>query len=408
MERRRVVVTGMGIVSPLGNDIDEFYANLINGKSGIKSLSSDFDRFTTRIGGTAELPPISGKKTRHWDRFMHFGYYASEKAVAQAGLMRNESWTKRAGAFIGTGIGGIRTIEKNHKTLLQSKSRRISPYFAPMIIANMASAVVSMEMGLQGPCFAPVSACATGNNAIGEAFWAIQSGRVDTMLAGGAEASITPLTIAGFCSLGAMSTRNDTPTEACSPFDKSRDGFVIGEGAGIIVLESMETALERGANVLAEISGYGNTSDAYHFTSPHPEGKGAYRAMVEAVEMAGWRKEEIDYINAHGTGTPLGDKVEAMAIDKLLKHSSEKALISSTKSATGHLFGAAGGIEAIAVIQSMNKGVVPPTLNLHASDPEFDLDFVPLVAREKRIRRALSNAFGFGGHNSVLAFSEFK
>lgn len=405
---KRVVVTGMGIVSPLGNDTKSFYRSLIEGRSGITELPENFNAFPTRIGGIAETPVLDNKKSRTWDRFILFAVYAMEEALKQANLKPHGSWTRRAGAYIGTGIGGITTMEENHGKFLESVNKKTSPYFVPMMIGNMASGIISMEAGLQGPCFAPVSACATGNNAIGEAFLAVRSGRVDIMLAGGAEASLTPLTFAGFSSIKAMSTKNEHPEKASAPFDAERDGFVMGEGSGVLVLESLSSALKRNAEILAEIVGYGLTSDSYHFTAPHPEGDGAFRAMKESVDMAGWRAEEIDYINAHGTGTQLGDKAETLAIKKLAGPSASNLTVSSTKSATGHLFGAAGGIESIAVIETLRQGVVPPTLNLQNPDRECNLDFVPLTAREKHVDKALSNGFGFGGHNAVLALSAYK
>ncbi len=408
---KRVVVTGMGVVSPLGCTIDDYWSALLSGKSGIRSLvDAELSRFPTKIAGwidNYEIPKIldNRKEVRHWDKSILYGVDATLQAIDSSGLSLDEVDQSRLGVYIGSGIGGIETLCKASERLYAREKLRTSPYLIPMMIPNMASGVVAMEIGAQGPSAAIVSACATANSAIGEAMFAILNDRADVMVAGGAEAPITALAMAGFCSMKAMSTRNDNPSAACAPFDALRDGFVMGEGAGILILEELHHALKREAPILAELTGYGVSTDAYHLTAPDPEGKGALAAMRQAVRMSRWDVGHIDYINAHGTGTPLGDKAETQAILKLCCSRDKVPLISSTKSATGHLFGAAGGVEAIAVIQAIQNHVVPPTLNLENPDPDCDLDYVPLMSRSHRVNRALSNGFGFGGHNSVLAIS---
>ena len=406
---RRVVVTGMGVVSSLGNTVEHFWSGLVTGKSGIRALEDDaLTVFSTRIAAQIKdyRPTLLERtETRHWDRSLLFAVDAAQQAVTDAGLVVDEENAARIGVYIGSGIGGIETLNRTCETLVTSGRKRTSPYFIPMMIPNMAAGLVAMEFGAQGPCMGLVSACATGNHAIGEACLAIASGRADYMIAGGSEAPLTPLAMAGFCSMKAMSTRNEVPHEACAPFDQRRDGFVLGEGAGIVFLEALDQALARGATIYAEVCGYGSSCDAYHLTAPHPDGRGALFAMRQALAMAKWQPEQVDYINAHGTGTPIGDHVETRAIKQLMGSGSHQVAVSSTKSATGHLLGAAGGIEAVAVIQSLNHNLIPPTLNLHQPDPECDLDYVPLVARSQSVDRALSNGFGFGGHNAVLALA---
>ncbi|EAT15716.1 beta-ketoacyl-ACP synthase II [Desulfuromonas acetoxidans] len=409
---RRVVVTGMGVVSALGQGVEEFWSGLVAGKGGIRALDDEsLAAFSTRIAAqiTAYHPTLLERsETRDWDRSLLFAVDAAHQAVSDAGLVVDEDNAARTGVYIGSGIGGIETLNRTCETLVTSGRKRTSPYFIPMMIPNMAAGLVAMEFGAQGPCLGLVSACATGNHAIGEACLAIAAGRADRMIAGGSEAPLTPLAMAGFCSMKAMSTRNDVPQEACAPFDQRRDGFVMGEGAGILVLEELEQALARGATIYAEVCGYGSSCDAYHLTAPHPDGRGALSAMRQALTMAGWQPEQVDYINAHGTGTPIGDRVETRAIKQLMGKEHPQVAVSSTKSATGHLLGAAGGIEVVAVIQSLNHNLIPPTLNLHQPDPECDLDYVPLVARPQPVTRALSNGFGFGGHNAVLALAAWN
>ena len=411
---KRVVVTGMGIVSSLGCTVDLYWSALRSGESGIKLIVDDeLAKFPTKIAAWIEdyeIPEIlkKRKEVRHWDKSILYGVDATLQAVEHSGLNLNEVESSRLGVYIGTGIGGIETLCTASDRLYAKEKLRTSPYLIPMMIPNMASGVVAMEIGAQGPSAAIVSACATANSAIGEAMFAILNDRADVMIAGGAEAPITALAMAGFCSMKAMSTRNDNPQAASAPFDALRDGFVMGEGAGILILEDLRYAQQRGAQILAEITGYGTSTDAYHLTAPDPEGKGAFAAMRQAVNMSEWEIEQIDYINAHGTGTPLGDKAETQAITRLSGTKNKVPLISSTKSATGHLFGAAGGIEAIAVIQAIQNNVIPPTLNLENPDPECDLDYVAMTSRNHVVNRALSNGFGFGGHNSVLAVSSYE
>jgi len=346
---------------------------------------------------------LDSKEIRTWDRFSQFGVWAALQAWAGAGLKAGEAGS-RTGVWLGSGIGGVETLLKAHDTISQGPGWRSSPYTVPMMIANMAAGLVSIKLGARGPCIAPVTACATGNNAIGEAFLAIRSGLVDRAVAGGTEAPLLPVAFSGFNSMRAMSTRNETPQAACTPFAAGRDGFLMGEGAGVLVLEEWDTAVSRGAEILAEVSGYGTTSDAYHLTSPDPEGRGAARAMSLAAHMAGWAPDQVDYINAHGTGTLAGDAAETKAIHLFLGEAAARTPVSSTKGATGHLFGAAGGIEAVACVQALRTGWLPPTLGLIDPDPDCDLDYVPLAARRTDPERVLSNGFGFGGHNAVLAF----
>lgn len=347
---------------------------------------------------------------RHWDKSILYGMDATLQAVDHSGLKLDELESSRLGVYIGTGIGGIETLCTASDRLYAKEKLRTSLYLIPMIIPNMASGVVAMEIGAQGPSAAIVSACSTANSAIGEAMFAVLNDRAEVMVAGGVEVEvpITSLAMAGFCSIKAMSTRNDNPPGACAPFDAIRDGFVMGEGAGIIILEDLYHALERGTPIIAEITGYGTSTDAYHLTAPDPEGKGATMAMHQAVRMSNWDVEQIDDNNAHCTGTSLGDKAETQAIIQLSGAKDKVPLISSTKSATGHLFGTAGGVEAITVIQAIQNNLIPPTLNLENPDPECDLNYVALTSRSHEVNRALSNGFGFGGHNSVLAVSSYE
>ncbi len=411
---KRVVITGMGVVSSLGCSIEKFWSALVSGESGIKLIQEDeLSKFPTKIAALIndyEVPEIlkNRKELRHWDKTILYGVDATLQALNSSGVNLEEVESSRLGVYIGSGIGGIETLCKASERLYAKEKLRTSPYLIPMMIPNMASGIVAMEVGAQGPSAAIVSACATANSAIGEAMFAIMNDRVDIMIAGGTEAPITSIAMAGFCSMKAMSLKNDNPKGACAPFDALRDGFVMGEGAGILILEELQHALNRGAPIVAEITGYGASTDAYHLTAPDPQGRGALAAMQQAVNMSNWNIGQIDYINAHGTGTPLGDKAETQAIKKLIGLNEEFPLISSTKSATGHLFGAAGGVEAIAVIKAMQSKKIPPTLNLENPDSDCDLDYVPLACRNHEVNRALSNGFGFGGHNSVLAISSFK
>ncbi|GIQ68730.1 beta-ketoacyl-[acyl-carrier-protein] synthase II [Xylanibacillus composti] len=405
---KRVVVTGMGVISPLGCNVEQFWNQLAAGVSGIAEIEHfDSSQLATRIGGTArDFRPesyMSAKEVRQYDRYLQFAIAAAQQAIDQAGLDIADQ-PERVGVYVGTGIGGLHTLLENHRTFLERGPKRVSPFMIPMMIGNMAAGLISIRMGAKGPNMATVSACATSNHAIGEAFHLIRSGRADAMIAGGTEAPMHELAFAGFSNMQAMSVRNEEPARASRPFDLHRDGFVMGEGAGVLVLEERDHALARGAAVLAEIIGYGTAADAYHMTAPDPEGKGACQAMKEALEDARLSPQSVDYINAHATGTPLGDAAESKAIESLFGAGGKMPLVSSTKSMTGHLFGAAGAIEAVAVIQALRCGIVPPTINYETPDPACRLDYVPNIARAVPIRTAMSNGFGFGGHNASLVF----
>jgi 3-oxoacyl-[acyl-carrier-protein] synthase II len=417
----RVVVTGLGALTPVGNTVEEFWAALMQGKSGIgpitkfdaeaKTESGEF-QFATRIAGEVrnfdELKYVERKEARRLDPYLKYALACAVMAVQDSGLDTGEVDGTRFGTLIGSGIGGITTLLDNHRTLLDRGPDRVSPFFVPMLIINMASGLVSMRFGAKGPNSSVVTACATGNHAIGDAFKIIQRGAADVMIAGGAEAIIVPLTIAGFCSMKAMSTRNDEPQKASRPFDAGRDGFVCGEGGGILVLESLEHARRRDARIYAEVIGYGMTGDAHHMTAPDPEGDGAARAMAGALADAGIAPGEVGYINAHGTSTPYNDKFETIAIKRVFGDHARKVAVSSTKSMTGHLLGAAGGIEAIATVLALHHGTLPPTMNYETPDPDCDLDYVPNQARKQDVELALSNAFGFGGTNATLAFRKYR
>lgn len=409
MAQRRVVVTGLGVVCPLGNDIPTLWDALIHGRSGISRVTGfDIEKHTTKIAGQVNgfnpLSILDEKEVELYDRFIQFAIVASHSAATDAGLDMSRLDPTRIGAYIGSGIGGIGTIEKQNEILLQRGPRRISPHFIPSVITNMASGIASMKLGLKGPNESVATACATGNHAIGDAFRCIQRGDADIMLCGGSEAAVTPLGMAGFCSMRALSTRNDAPEKASRPFDKERDGFVMAEGAGVVVLEELESARRRGARIYAEIVGYGATADAFHLTAPAPEGEGAQRAMAAALADARIPPEEVDYINAHGTSTPVGDVRETQAIKGFFKEHARKLAVSSTKSMVGHLLGAAGGVEAAASVLTLLNGVIHPTINYEVPDPECDLDYVPNAAREAKVRVAMSNSLGFGGHNATLVF----
>ena len=401
----------MGVIHALGTDPDSFWNAVVSGVSGISLIKrEEFARFPTRIASFIEDFPeeryLDRKESKNWDRYARFGVWASLQAWENSNAAHAGVKSERIGVWLGSGIGGLETLLRAQDSLAKGDGWRTSPYTIPMMIVNMGSALVSMALGARGPCLTPVSACATGNNAIGEAYLAIRDGRVDLAVAGGAEASIVPLAFSAFNSMRAMSTRNQNPSAACAPFAVGRDGFVMGEGAGALVLEEREGALRRGATILAEITGYAATADAYHLTSPDPEGRAAAAAMVLAAEMAGWEPGSVDYINAHGTGTPIGDVAETNAIKLFAGRGHRIPLVSSTKASTGHLFGAAGAVEAVISIQALRHGRIPPTMNLTEADPECDLDYVPLTARDADLKRVLSNGFGFGGHNAVLAFEK--
>jgi 3-oxoacyl-[acyl-carrier-protein] synthase II len=409
---RRVVVTGLGALSPIGNNAEEFWSSLVQGRSGVGPITKfDTEGYPTRIAGEVRnfdpLNFVDKKDARRLDPYLQYAVASSVLAVQDAALDTGKVDSTRFGVLIGSGIGGITTLLESHRNLLEKGPDRVSPFFIPMLIVNMASGLVSIRFGARGPNSSVVTACATGNHAIGDSFKIIQRGDADVMIAGGSEAIIVPLTIAGFCSMKAMSTRNDEPTKAMRPFDATRDGFVCGEGAGILVLELLEHALAREARIYAEIVGYGMTGDAHHMTAPDPEGDGAARAMAMAVRDAGLEPSAIGYINAHGTSTPYNDKFETLAIKSVFGEHARRLAVSSTKSMTGHLLGAAGGVEAIATVLALHHGVLPPTINYETPDPECDLDYIPNQARKQHVEVALSNAFGFGGTNATLAFRAY-
>ena len=409
----RVVITGMGILSPLGLDLASTWQGLIAGKSGIDYITQfDTEGFETKIAGEVKgFEPtkyIGRKEARRMDRFTQMAVVAAMQAVEQARLEITPENQENIGVLVGSGIGGLITLSEQLRILIERGPDKISPFLVPMMITDMASGQISILLGPKGPNFCPTSACSSGSDAIGTAYEIIKRGDAVAMLAGGTEAVITPITIAGFNANRAISTRNAAPQQASRPFDAERDGFVIGEGAAILVLESLPYARQRGIKILAEIIGYGASSDAVHITQPAENGEGAVRAMRLALKKAGLAPTEIDYINAHGTSTPLNDKVETMAIKAVFGDYAYKVPISSTKSMTGHLIGAAGAIEAAICIMAIQSGIIPPTINLNNPDPECDMDYVPNVARRAKVTTALSNSFGFGGHNSVLVFRQYN
>jgi 3-oxoacyl-[acyl-carrier-protein] synthase II len=413
VDARRVVITGVGAVTPVGNTAEEFWAALTQGKSGIGPITRfDASALPTRIAGELKgfdpLRYIDKKDDRKFDPFLKYAVACGVMAVEDSGLKLERVDKTRFGVLVGSGIGGITTLLENHRVLLEKGPDRVSPFFVPMLIVNMASGILSMRFGAKGPNSSVVTACATGNHAIGDAMRIIQRGDADVMIAGGAEAIIIPLTFAGFCQMKAMSTRNDDPTGASRPFDATRDGFVCGEGGGLVVLESLEHARARDGRIYAEVVGYGMTGDAYHMTAPDPEADGAARAMALAVRDAGIEPSAVGYINAHGTSTPYNDKSETMAIKRVFGAHARKLAVSSTKSMTGHLLGAAGGIEAIATAFAIHHGLLPPTINYETPDPECDLDYVPNQARKQDVEIALSNAFGFGGTNATIALRKYR
>ncbi len=408
---RRVVVTGMGVISPVGNNLESFWRNLTEGKCGIGFITR-FDTADFKAKVAAEVkdfdPLLYFEKSevRKTDLYTQYAMGAAVQAMNQSGL-ENHIDPRRLGVYIGSGIGGMETYTAECEKLFKQGPRRVSPFFVPMMISNIAAGSVAIRYHAQGPCLPMVTACATSSNTIGEAFRAIKHGYADAILAGGSEATINPLAIAGFTNCMALSLSED-PLHSSIPFDKRRDGFVMGEGAAVLVLEEHTHAKERGADILGEIVGYGNTCDAYHITAPHPEAAGASQAIREAIREAGMEKAERIYINAHGTSTPLNDKAETLAIKLALGEKSKNVMVSSTKSMTGHMLGAAGAIEAIACIMALREGILPPTIGYREPDPECDLDIIPNRARKARVELALSNSFGFGGHNATLAFVPYK
>ena len=410
--KRRVVVTGLGLITPLGIGVEKTWSALCAGKSGVRRITKfDPSHHACQIAGeVTDFNPadfIEKKDIKKMDTFIHFAVGASQMAVDDSGLKVTEENADRVGVYIGSGIGGLPAIEAYHKVLLDKGPDRVSPFFIPMVIINLASGQVSMRIGARGPNSCAVTACATGNHCIGDAFRIIQHGEADAMVAGGTEAAITPLCVAGFASAKALSTRNDDPERASRPFDKERDGFVLGEGAGVLVLEELESARRRGARIYAEILGYGMTADAHHITAPPEDGAGAALAMTNALRDAGISPGDVHYLNAHATSTPLGDKAETVAIKSAFGSAAHSLAVSSTKSMTGHLLGAAGVVEAIFSVLAIRDQVAPPTINLDNPDPECDLDFVPHTARRMKIDVVLSNSFGFGGTNGTLIFRRF-
>jgi len=411
---RRVVITGLGVVTSLGDTVEEFWNNIINGKSGISRISKfDVSEYPSQIASEiGDFNPdeyISPKDARRLALFTQYAIFGAQRALKDAGLEINENNAEQVGVLIGSGIGGIEVLEEQIEKLLSKGPKRVSPFFIPMMISNMASGNVSIYTGAKGPNSNAVTACASGTTAIGEAMEMIKRGDADIMIAGGTEASITPSALAGFGNMKALSSRNAEPERASRPFDADRDGFVIGEGAGILILEELESARKRGARIYAELLGYGSTGDAYHMTQPSPGGEGASRAMEAAIRKAGIARDELDYINAHGTSTPLNDKLETNGIKSVFKDHAYKLMVSSTKSMTGHLLGAAGGIEAVICAKALEEAIIPPTINYENPDPECDLDYVPNEAREyPGIRYVMSNSFGFGGQNACLVLGKFE
>ncbi len=412
MMRKRVVVTGMGAITPVGNSVEEFWEALKSGKSGIDRVTRfDPTGFTTQIAGEVKnfdpLSYIDKKEVRRMDPAEHYSIASSQQAYHDARLSSDSFDPYRAGVVIGSGIGGIETLEKQLSILLEKGPSRVSPFFIPMMIIDMSAGLVSMRFGFKGPNYATVSACATSAHAIGDAFKIIQRGDADIMIAGGTEAAITPSSLAGFCSARAISTRNNEPQKASRPFDKERDGFVMAEGSGAVILESLEHARKRDANIYAEIVGLGMSSDAYHITAPNPEGEGAARSISLALKDGDLSPDSVDYINSHGTATELGDVSETLAIKKVFGERAYRIPVNATKSMIGHLLGAAGAVEIIASIKSMQEGILHPTINYEFPDPKCDLDYVPNKSKEKEINVFLSNSFGFGGHNITLAVKKF-
>jgi 3-oxoacyl-[acyl-carrier-protein] synthase II len=410
---KRVVVTGLGAITPIGNTLAEYWDGLMSGRNGIGPITLfDASRHDCRIAGEVKnFDPqlyMDRKEAKRMDRFAQFAVSASKQALADANFVINDLNAEQVGTLIGTGIGGLKVMEDQQEVFLTRGPDRCSPFTVPMMIANMAAGLTAIHVGAKGPNNCTVTACAAGSNAIGDAFRILQRGFAQAMICGGTEAAVTPLSVAGFASAKALSTRNDDPLRACRPFDKDRDGFVMGEGAGILILEELEHALSRGARIYAEIVGYGMTCDAYHITSPVPGGAGAARAMQLAMKDAGLHPEEIHYINAHGTSTPANDSTETAAIKTALGDRAYKITVSSTKSMTGHLLGGSGGIEAVATVMAVANDRVPPTINLENPDPACDLDYVANQSRSQTVDAALSNSFGFGGHNVTLAFRKYQ
>lgn len=412
MSKRKVVVTGLGTVCPVGNNVAEAWSNIIAGKSGIQRISHfDPSPFASQIAGEVKgfdvTKALSAKEARRFDSFIHFGMAAAIEAIRDAGLEAGPPNSERIGVNIGSGIGGLPMIEATHKALLETGPRKISPFFIPGAIINMVSGNLSIMFGFKGPNLAMVTACTTANHCIGDSMRLIEYGDADVMIAGGSEACLCALGVGGFSAMRALSTRNDDPATASRPWDKDRDGFVLGEGAGVIVLEEEDHAKRRGAKIYCRLDGYGMSADAHHMTAPCEDGEGARRAMLNALRNGAINPDEVDYINAHGTSTLLGDLAETVAVKQCFGDHAQRLALSSTKSMTGHLLGAAGGVEAVFTTLAVQKQIAPPTINIFSQDPQCDLDYVPNRAREMKIRVALSNSFGFGGTNGTLAFRKY-
>jgi 3-oxoacyl-[acyl-carrier-protein] synthase II len=411
--KRRVVITGMGMITPLGLDTESTWDGLVNGRSGIGPITQFDDKeipaqIAGEVKGFDPAAYIEAKEIKKMDRFIHFGIAASQMAMDSAKLVITPDTAERVGVMVGAGIGGLPAIERYHKIYLERGYRKLSPFLIPMLIINEASGQISMRFGAKGPNSCAVTACATGTHSIGDAFRMIERGDADAMIAGGTESCICPIGVGGFCAMKALSTRNHEPERASRPFDRDRDGFVMGEGSGIVVLEDLEFARRRGATIAAEIIGYGLSGDAYHITSPEPTGDGAARCMAMALRDAGIAPAEVGYINAHGTSTRYGDEIETTAIKTVFGGHAGKVPISSTKSMTGHLLGAAGGVEAVISLLALSRGILPPTINLEHPDPECDLDYVPNTARKATVDVVMSNSFGFGGTNATVVFRRFR
>jgi len=413
IEQKRVVVTGLGAITPIGNTLAEYWEGLLSGRNGIGPITLfNPSRHACRIAGEVKgFNPhdyLDRKEAKRMDRFAQFAVAASKQVIADAQFVINELNAEQVGVMIGTGVGGLKVLEDQQEIYLTRGPDRCSPFMIPMMIANMAAGLTAIHTGAKGPNSCTVTACAAGSNAVGDAFRLVQRGYAQAMICGGTEAAVTPLGVAGFAAARAMSTRNDDPSHACRPFTIDRDGFVMGEGSGILLLEELEHALSRGAKIYAEIIGYGMTCDAYHMTSPVPDGEGATRAMQLALKDGGLKPEQVSYINAHGTSTPANDATETAAIKKALGEYAYQVAVSSTKSMTGHLLGGSGGIEAVASVMAVANDRIPPTINLHNPDPVCDLDYVPHQSRHQQVEVALSNSFGFGGHNVTLAFKKYR
>ena len=413
LQKRRVVVTGVGLVTALGTGTEETWKGLCEGRSGVAAITRfDTTQFSTRIAAEVKnfdpLQWFEKKDLKKMDYFIHYAVAAADHAMKQAGLTITPELAERAGVFIGSGIGGFTVIEREHQAFLEGGPRKISPFFIPSSIINLAAGQVSIRLGARGPNSAPCTACSSGAHAVGDAFRVISRGDADVMICGGSEAAVTPMGVGGFAAMRALSTRNEEPARASRPFDKDRDGFVVGEGAGVLILESLDLAKKRGARIIAEMVGYGMSGDAYHITLPPDDGNGAHRVMLNAITDAGIRADEVQYINAHGTSTPPNDRIETMAIKQLFGDHARKLAISSTKSMIGHLLGAAGAVEAGITSLVVQRNTIPPTINYETPDPDCDLDYVPNKARPADIRYALSNSFGFGGTNAALLFKRYE